>query len=382
MLRVAIVAGEPSGDLLAAGLLRAISARVATAAEGIAGPRMIEAGCRAWDGIERLAVMGLPEIIRRYPELRRLQRQTIERIIAMRPDVCIGVDAPEFNLGIEKAVRAAGIRTVHYVSPSVWAWREGRLRTIRAGVDLMLTLFPFEARYYEQRDIPVCFVGHPLVEELARVATRDECRASLGLDAGARVVAVLPGSRGSELRYHAEPFIAAVARCARQVRGLCAIVPVLDERAAAVMRGAAQRLDVDVRIVIGRAREVLRAADAGLIASGTATLEALLLGCPMVVAYRVHWLSYGLIRPLIRIDRFALPNLLAGRAIVPERIQREATPASLAAALLPLLEDTGAADAQREAFRSVRGQFGLGASERAAQAVLKLLGRLGDNPAS
>lgn len=382
MLRVALIAGEPSGDLLGAGLLRALAMQSGPIdAQGIAGPAMIEAGCRAWDGIERLAVMGLPEIIRRYPELRRLQRQTIARVISMRPDVLIGIDAPEFNLGLEKAVRAAGIRTVHYVSPSVWAWREGRLKTIRAGVDLMLTLFAFEARYYHQRGIPVSFVGHPLVEELADAPDRATARAGLGIDAAQRVLAVLPGSRGSELKHHTGVFLLAAGLCAAQIPGLAVIVPVLSERAAAAIREVRQAVApaLDVRIEVGKTRQVLAAADAGLIASGTATLEALLLDCPMVVAYRVHWLSYLLIRPLIRIDRFALPNLLAGGDIVPECIQRAATPAALAAALMELLQGAGAASRQRENFRRLRSEMGGGASARAAAAVLGLTGALRDN---
>lgn len=382
MLRVAIVAGEPSGDLLAAGLLRALKAKAGRiAAEGIAGPRMRAEGCEAWESIDRLAVMGLPEIIRRYPELRALQRETVRRVIATRPDVFIGVDAPEFNLGIEVAVREAGIPTVHYVSPSVWAWREGRIRTILRGVDLMLTLFPFEARHFERYSLPVVCVGHPMVEELASAATRPQARAALEVPADTRLLALLPGSRMSELRHHAAPFLLAAAACRQAMPGLKVMVPLLTREAAASVQAAQARVapGLAVDYVIGRSREVLAAADAALIVSGTATLEALLLDCPMVVAYRAHWLSYALIRPLIRIRRFALPNLLAEEDVVAECIQRNANPATMSARLLELLGDAEAARRQRGRFAAIRAALPAGASGRAADAVLALHERVREN---
>ncbi|MCG3200821.1 MAG: Lipid-A-disaccharide synthase [Gammaproteobacteria bacterium] len=382
MLRVAIVAGEPSGDLLAAGLLRALKAKSqGLAAAGIAGPRMRAQGCEAWESIDRLAVMGLPEIIRRYPELRALQRETVRRIIAMRPDVYIGVDAPEFNLGIEVEVRAAGIPTVHYVSPSVWAWREGRIRTILRGVDLMLTLFPFEARHFERYSLPVVCVGHPLVEELASAAARPRARAALEVPADTPLLALLPGSRMSELRHHAAPFLLAAAGCRRAMPALKVMVPLLTREAAASVQAVQARVapGLAVDYVIGRSREVLAAADAALIVSGTATLEALLLDCPMVVAYRAHWLSYALIRPLIRTRRFALPNLLAEADVVPECIQRDAKPATMSARLLGLLGDAGSARRQRVGFAAIRAALPAGASGRAADAVLALRERVREN---
>lgn len=382
MLRVAIVAGEHSGDLLAAGLIRALRDRVgALEVSGIAGPAMQAEDCAVWDSIDRLAVMGLPEIIRRYPELKALQRETIARVIALRPDVFIGVDAPEFNLGLEIAVRAAGIPTVHYVSPSVWAWREGRLKTIRRGVDLMLTLFPFEASWFRDHTLPVEFVGHPLSDDLADGPTRAASRASLGWDAEEPVLAVLPGSRMSELKHHAEPFLKAAARCAERIAGLRVAVPLVDARAVERWRNAAAQYAPELAIstYVSRSRDVLAAADVALIASGTATFEALLLGCPMVIAYRGHWLSYALIRPLIRVNRFGLPNLLAGTDVVPECIQRDANAQTLADRLMALLGNAQARAAQRECFMRLKAQLGRGASDRAAAAVLALLGRLREN---
>ena len=207
MLRIGVVAGEPSGDQLAAGLIAALrNRRPDLDAFGIAGPRMAASGCKVWQPMERLAVMGIGEIIARYPELKRLQRDTIAYFLAQRPDVFIGVDAPEFNLEVEEQLRRAGIRTVHYVSPTVWAWREGRLKKIRRAVDLMLTLFPFEETYYRSRDMAVRFVGHPLVDELSQGPGRAHARERLAIAPDAVVLALLPGSRGSELKHHAVPF--------------------------------------------------------------------------------------------------------------------------------------------------------------------------------
>jgi lipid-A-disaccharide synthase len=378
MLRVAIVAGEPSGDLLAAGLIRELRQRVdALEVIGIAGPAMQAAGCVAWESIERLAVMGVPEIIRRYPALKALQRRTIDHVRAVRPDVFVGVDAPEFNLGIEIALRAAGIRTVHYVSPSVWAWRESRLQAIERGVDLMLVLFPFEETYYQEQMVPVAYVGHPLAGALAAGPTRESARAALGWDTREPVLAVLPGSRVSELKHHAQPFLKAALQCAKNVPGLRVAIPLVDDQAARWMRHAVTRHapGLPATCHVGRTSEVLAAADVGLIASGTATLEALLLDCPMVVAYRVHWLSYALIRPLVRISRFSLPNLLAAADIVPEYIQGAATPANLASHLQELLNDAEARARQLEHFAAIRTTLAQDASAKAAEAVLALVSR-------
>ncbi len=375
MRQVCIVAGEPSGDLLAAALIRALRARVSDLEfTGIAGPAMQAAGCAVWESLDPLSVMGVPEIIRRYPELRALQRRAIEHFRTLRPDVYIGVDAPEFNLGVEVALHAAGIRTAHYVSPTVWAWREGRLKNVRRGVDLMLTLFPFEEDYYRARGVPVAFVGHPLADELAVAPRRDDVRLALGLDGTRPLLALLPGSRGSELRHHAAPFLRTASLCAEAHPELQVAAPLVDAHAAAALEAARARFapSLPMKLYAGRSREVLAAADIGLIASGTATLEAMLLGCPMVVAYRAAWLSYILIRPLIRISRFALPNLLAGEAIVPECIQGDARPCRMAREVLALLESSEAQARQRERFRALQGRLGRNASERAADAVLAL----------
>jgi lipid-A-disaccharide synthase len=372
-----MVAGEPSGDLLGGGLIEALKKICGEVqVEGIAGPAMMAQGCAPWSSIDRLAVMGIPEIVRRYPELKALQRDTASRVLAMRPDVFIGIDAPEFNLDLEVMVRAAGVPTVHYVSPSVWAWREGRLRTIKRGVDLMLVLFPFEESYYAKRGQPVSFVGHPLVKELSFGPSRAGARTAMGMKPEEKLLAVLPGSRMSELKHHAEVFLHAALICIERIAGLRVAVAAIDARAETLLRDLQQRMfpSLPMLCLTGRSREIMAAADAGLIACGTATLEALLLDCPMVTAYRAHWVSYTLIRPLIRIDHFSLPNLLAGAEIVPECIQRDANPQRLADLLCELLENDGTASTQRRHFAEIRETLKTDANSRAAEAVMKLVG--------
>ena len=376
MLRIGIVAGEPSGDKLAAGLIEALRARVPDVqVSGVAGPNMVAAGCEPWAAMERLSVMGIPEIVRRYRELKAFQRQVIDHFRARRPDVFIGVDAPEFNLGVEKDLRSAGIRTVHYVSPSVWAWREGRLKTIARAVDRMLVLFPFEETYYRERQLPATFVSHPLADELAVIPGRARARAELGIGAEEPVLALLPGSRMNEMGHLARPFVETAAWCRERIPGLRILVPFASGRTADLFASLHRRHAPALVVAthLGAARKVLAAADATLVASGTATLEAMFLGCPMVVAYKASWLSYGLIRPLLRISRFALPNILAGEEVVPEFIQGRVHPIAMGRRLLELLRGGAVRDRMLARFAELRGQFPAGASDRAAAAVLHLV---------
>lgn len=377
MLQIGIVAGEPSGDRLAAGLIESLRARRPEARfVGIAGPKMVAAGCEQWASLDRLAVMGLPEILARYREIKAFQRHAIDFFRTLRPDVFIAVDAPEFNLGIEEALHADGIRTAHYVSPTVWAWREGRLKTIARAVDLMLVLFPFEEEYYRRRGLKARFAGHPMIDELESVPERAQARAALELTPGDAVLAVLPGSRMNELKHHAEAFLSTAAWCRDRMPALRIVMPLVDARAQEYVRDVQQRVapDLPLSFHTGHAREALSAADAALVVSGTATLEAMLLNCPMVVAYRASWLSYCLIRPLVRIRRFALPNVLGGEEIVPEFIQGAVQPQRIGERLLPLLADGEARRRMLVRFAALRAQFPHGASDRAAAAVLDLLG--------
>lgn len=372
-LKIALVAGEASGDILGAGLMQAIRARHPDARFiGVGGPRMQAEGLVSDFPMERLAVMGLVEVLGRLPELLGRRRRLIRTLVDERPDVFIGIDAPDFNLGVELKLRQAGIRTVHYVSPSVWAWRQKRVLKIRRACDLMLTLFPFEAQFYEAQQVPVCFVGHPLADTIPLAADRMAARAALGLPEHGGVVALLPGSRGGEVQRLGSLFLDAAERLRGLRPGLRFVLPCASAERRAQLEAMLAGRALPLTLVDGRSHEVLAACDAVLIASGTATLEALLFKRPMVVAYRVAPLTYRILRRLVKSPYVSLPNLLAGRFLVPELIQDAATPQALAEALAPLLED-GAA--QTEGFDAIHRALRRGASARAAEAVLQLAGR-------
>ena len=352
-MRIGIVAGEASGDLLGAGLIRAIKQRLPDAViEGIAGPAMVAQGCTALFPAEKLAVMGFVEVLGRYRELHGIRTQLIRYFIDNPPDVFIGIDAPDFNLGLERALKEAGIPTVHYVSPSVWAWRQWRLRKIARSTDLMLTLFPFEAAFYEAHHVPVRFVGHPLAEMIPDVADPHAARVALGLPAHGKIVALLPGSRMSEVNALGVTFIQAAQWCAQQRPDVHFVAPLATpatrELFGQLVKTHAPMLPLT--IIAGRSREVMAAADVVLLASGTATLEALLLKRPMVVAYRLARLTYWLAKWLVKVPYVSLPNLLAGKGIVEEYIQDAATPENLGMAVLQLLEQPQSVLALQEIF--------------------------------
>lgn len=375
MLRIGIVAGEVSGDLLGEGLIGAIRRRVPQAAfEGVAGPRMAAQGCATLYPMERLAVMGLVEVLGRYRELRAARARLIDHFLADPPDVFVGIDAPDFNLGLEARLRAAGIPTVHYVSPTVWAWRRGRLRAIERAVDLMLTLFPFEAEFYREHAVAVRYVGHPLADAIPDHADARAARAALGLPEAGELIALLPGSRESEVGRLAELFVQAAHGCLQRRPGLRFAAPFVSRATRARFEAAlARHPGLPCTLFDGRSREVMAAADAVLLASGTATLEAMLLKRPMVVAYRLAPLSHWLIRRLLYIDRYALPNLLAGEALVPEFVQDAATPEALGRALIELLAAPERAARLRERFGALHRTLRQDASARAAEAVLELV---------
>ncbi|MDE2138799.1 MAG: lipid-A-disaccharide synthase [Gammaproteobacteria bacterium] len=381
-MRVAIVAGEHSGDQLGAALIEALRARVPRLqCFGVAGPKMVAAGCEAWAGADSIAVMGLAEVVRHLPRLLRLRAGLTRRFLAARPDVFIGIDSPEFNLTLAGRLKRAGIRTVQYVSPQVWAWRQGRVRTIGRDCDLVLCLLPFESAFYAEHAVRAEFVGHPLADQIPLEVDRGAARAALGIAADARVVALLPGSRMFEVAHLAAPFIAATAWLRARRPELQFIAPMasaaLRERFAKELAQGAE--NTGIRLVDGQAQRVLAAADVVLVASGTATLETLLSGKPMVVAYKVSWLTYFLVRTLglVKVPYFSQPNLLAGRRLVPEFEQRAVTGAALGAALLRELEalaDPAAAAALHAEFTRIHRELRRGGATRAAQAVLECLG--------
>jgi lipid-A-disaccharide synthase len=371
------VAGEASGDNLGAGLLRALQARTPGAtAFGVAGPRMIEAGCDAWFSSESLAIMGLAEIVNHLPRLLRLRRDLVTRLLDARPDVFVGIDSPEFNLRVAAQLKSARIPTIQYVSPQVWAWRQGRVRTIGRSVDLVLCVLPFESAFYDQHSVRAVFVGHPLADRVPLDSPTGPARAALGLSQTAPVVAVLPGSRGSEVAKLGPPFAATMAWLYTRRHEIAFVAPMANARVRTLFEQHLARFapDVPVQLIDGRAQEALTAASAVLVASGTATLETALVKRPMVVAYRVARLTGWLLRDLkiVKTDHFAQPNLLAGRRLVPEYFQEDVRPEILGPALLAQLERPDHAELMA-AFTAMHEALRRDASGRAADAVLELL---------
>jgi lipid-A-disaccharide synthase len=378
-LRVGLVAGEASGDTLGADLIQALR-RLAPGAQffGIAGPKMQTAGCEMWEPAESLAVMGLFEILRDLPRLLRLRAQVRRLFLAAKPDVFVGIDAPEFNLRLARDLRGAGIPTVQYVSPQVWAWRQSRARSMHESVDLVLCLLPFEKRFYDQQRLPAEFVGHPLADAIPLIGDRPAARAALNLAADAQVLALLPGSRRGEVGRLAEDFAATVRWLKERRPALVFIAPMATARtreifAAALQRGAPQ---VPVALLQGQAQLALTAADVVLVTSGTASLEAALCKRPMVVVYRLGALTAWLLRRLnlVKSKFFAQPNLLADRRVVGEYFQEEIVPESIGAELLMWLDDKSRRDELEAEFLRIHLELKRDAGARAAQAILALLG--------
>lgn len=377
-LRVGVVAGEHSGDQLGGALISALRERVPDLeCFGIAGPKMVAAGCEAWWGADELSVMGLAEVLRHLPRLLHLRGAAARRLRAARPDVFIGIDAPEFNLSLARGLKRAGIRTVQYVSPQVWAWRPGRVRSIGASCDLVLCLLPFEAQFYVQHGVSAVFVGHPLADQIPLEVDRQAARRALGLDGGGTVVALLPGSRLAEVARLGAPFAAAAAHIAARRPGYRFIAPMASGAVRAMfIRQLAQVPEApQITLLDGEAQRALAACDAAIVASGTATLEALLSARPMVVAYRVSALTAFLLRTLalVKVSYFSQPNLLAGRRLVPEFLQEQVNGAALAAALLGELEDNGHRRELLEEFAAVHRLLRRDGAARAAEAILQCL---------
>lgn len=376
--RIGIVAGEASGDILAAGLLRALHARLpGMHAEGVAGPGMIAAGCRELWPLEKLSVMGLVEVLAHLPELLRLRRDVVAHFTAEQPDVFIGVDAPDFNLGLELRLKRRGVKTVQYVSPSVWAWRQGRAAKIGQGTDLVLCLFPFEPEIYARHGVNAVFVGHPLADLIPDSVDAGAARSALGLPAKGKLLALLPGSRMSEVSRLADIFLETARWLRARDASLRFVVPAATPKIRAWLEQRVQDSDRgSVVIVDGRSRDVMAAADVVLLASGTAALEAMLLKRPMVVSYRLSALTYFLVRALrlLRLPYVSLPNVLAGRKVVPECLQGNARAEVLGEELLSLLQDSAARAAQTDVFGELHAALRRDASARAADAVLELIG--------
>ncbi|HET7394893.1 MAG TPA: lipid-A-disaccharide synthase [Gammaproteobacteria bacterium] len=378
MLRIGIVAGESSGDILGANLIRALRARVPDAQfEGVTGPEMVAAGCKTIASAEELSIMGLVEVLRHLPRLLWLRRRLRKHFLANRPDVFIGIDSPDFNLGLEEQLHKRGICTVHYVSPSVWAWRERRIFKVGRAADLVLTLLPFEPAFYEKHGFKAEFVGHPLADQAPATIDRVEQRKSLHLPCEGPLVALLPGSRSTEVERLGPLFLDTAQWLSEKMPELRFVIPAATNALSFAIKKQIRMLkpDLPVTVVDGHSREVMSAVDVVLLASGTATLEAMLSQCPMVVAYRLAGLTHAVIRGcgLLKVPYVSLPNLLAGREVVPELLQYEATSYNVGEAVLELLQNAAARRIQLDAFREITAVLRRNAGERAAEAILKLL---------
>ena len=379
MKRFALVAGEASGDQLGAGLVEALRRRYPDAEfAGIGGDAMRTAGVDTWFDAGELAVMGLVEVLRELPRLLRLRRELRQRVLAWRPDVFIGIDAPDFNLGVERWLKRRGVRTVHYVSPSVWAWRESRAATIGRSADRVLCLFPMEPEIYARHDVDARFVGHPLADAVPLEPDRAAAREALGIAFHAPVLAVLPGSRLGEIARMLPVFLESAALVAREIPGLQLLIPAANHACRQRVEQLLSRSPFPVSralLLDGQAQRAMIAADVVLLASGTAALEGMLCKRPMVVGHRIAPATHAIVRGLgmLKSAHVSLPNVLAGAEVVPELLQDDCTPDALAAAVLRWFREPEAVAALRPRFRALHEQLRRGASERAAEAVAELV---------
>ena len=378
-MRIALVAGEASGDQLGAGLIHQLRSRFPGAEfAGIGGPQMRAEGMDAWHDCSELAVMGLAEVLRHLPRLLRLRRDLRRRLLAWKPDVFIGIDAPDFNLGLERSLKQSGLRTVHYVSPSVWAWREGRAAKIGRSADLVLCLFPIEPPIYARHGIDARFVGHPLADQFALHPDSGAARQALGLAPDIPVLALLPGSRLGEIRRLLPTFLETARRLGLRMPGLSVVIPAANDACREqIEQGLAEVTLPDVRVLSGRAHEAMIASNVVLLASGTAALEAMLAKKPMVVGYRISALTYRLVMALglMNINRYSLPNVLANEPIVPELMQGDCTPENLLEALLRCFDDAEARDTLQPRYQAIHERLRGDASASAANAIAELLAR-------
>jgi lipid-A-disaccharide synthase len=378
--RLGMVAGETSGDLLASSVLVGLQSRLGgpqgLQAAGIGGPAMVACGFDAWWPSERLALHGYAEVLREYAALRAIRSRLHDRLLAWQPDVFVGVDAPDFNLDLERRLRERGVRVAHFIGPSIWAWRGGRIEGIKRSVDRMLLVFPFEPKLYEAAGVPATYVGHPLADAIPLQADVAGARRALALPEGRPVVAVLPGSRGGEITHIAPAFVRTIAWLAARRPELVFVVPAATEtlyaRLRGMLAGGALPEGVDCRLVMGRSHDAIAASDAVLVASGTATLEVALYRKPMVIAYRVAWLTYRIMKNMGYLPWVGLPNILCNESVVPEFIQDAARPEAMGAALLAQLDDPAHAARLAERFAGLHESLRRDCAQRAAEALLEM----------
>jgi lipid-A-disaccharide synthase len=370
--RIIIVVGEPSGDRLGAQLVHQLRKLHPTMeVEGVFGGEMIQAGCLQLCSMDTLSVMGLIEPLLRLPRILRMRKWLINYILNDPPDLYIGIDAPDFNLNIEKVLHKAGIQTVHYVSPSVWAWRQGRIKNIKRSVDLMLTLFPFEADFYKQHDVPVCYTGHPTADTIPFVVDRQSAKIALGYDANDLVIAVLPGSRGGEIKHMTRLYLQTMQLCFAAMPNLKFVMPLVQASYKDYVERYKNKImpQLPLQYVTADSYAVMRAADFAIVTSGTATLELMLHKIPMIVAYKTDWLTYHIVKLLIKSKYIALPNLLADAPLVAEYIQNKATAQNLATTLLELINNVDLQQQQITQFNRLHKILAQNASTTAARAI-------------
>ena len=378
---IALVAGEVSGDILGAGLIKELRQQYPNARFiGIAGPQMQEQGAESYFDMEELAVMGLVEVLKHLPRLIKIRSTLIQKLLATKPDIFIGIDAPDFNLGGEKILKQHGIKTIHYVSPSVWAWRQKRIFKIAKATDLVLAFLPFEKAFYDRFNVPCRFIGHTMADAIPLVIDRDAACRAQGLDPQQRYLAILPGSRGSEVEFLSEPFLQTALLLKQRFPDLQFLVPLINAKRRRQFEQIKQRIapSLELHLLDGQARSAMMIADATLLASGTAALECMLCKSPMVVGYRMKPFTYWLAQRLVKTDYISLPNLLANQMLVPELIQQQCNPQTLAAELGNYLDQSDSARnrtlALKQRFTELHALIRCDADKQAAQAVVDVLG--------
>lgn len=373
-IRIGIVAGEISGDILGASFIKSIKKRYPNAVfEGIGGPQMIEQSCHSLFDMEELSVMGLVEVFSRLRRLFAVKRALFEHFTANPPDVFVGIDAPDFNLRLELQLKEAGIKTVQYVSPSIWAWRQKRIFKVAKATNLVLALLPFEKEFYDKYDFPCDFVGHTLADQIAPDMSKQDARDKLGLELDAKYLALMPGSRGSELKYNSQMYLEAALRLKEKYPELRFVIPLVNEQRKAQFLAAKAELapNLDIAIIDGQSRDVMAASDVIMLASGTATLEGLLVNRPMVVVHKIHWLTYKIFKPMMKVEHYSLPNLLAKKELIVELIQDDATIDNIVTEASKLLDSDN--QAMLGEFSKLQQLLKCDASERAADSVLGLI---------
>ncbi|CDH31792.1 lipid-A-disaccharide synthase [Xenorhabdus bovienii] len=377
-LTIALVAGETSGDILGAGLIRALKAKIPDAHfVGVAGPLMQAEGCEAWYEMEELAVMGIVEVLGRLPRLLKIRKDLTARFTALKPDVFIGIDAPDFNITLEGRLKQRGIRTIHYVSPSVWAWRQKRVFKIGRATDLVLAFLPFEKAFYDRFSVPCRFIGHTMADSMPLQTDKVAAREALGVPLNAHCLAILPGSRHAEVEMLSADFLRTVQLLRKTLPDLHVLVPLVNAKRHQQFQRIKDEIapDLSVHLLDGNAGKAMIASDATLLASGTAALECMLAKCPMVVGYRMKPFTFWLAKRLVKTPYVSLPNLLAGKELVKELLQDECKPQALSEALLPLLQGGADVEALKQTFLHLHESIRCDADEQAAQAVLELARR-------